>query len=81
MWMACYTQEEIAEALSCGKPTVNEICSEMANLPKANKPYAEHLIDFDILIHYPFQIINLLIWEPQKVYPFFYLLFLLEFQL
>ncbi|PIP40027.1 MAG: hypothetical protein COX19_06630 [Desulfobacterales bacterium CG23_combo_of_CG06-09_8_20_14_all_51_8] len=28
-------------------PQVNEICSEMANLPESNKPAANHLTDFD----------------------------------
>lgn len=35
--MRCETQKEIAERENLGKATVNEICSEMADLPKANK--------------------------------------------
>lgn len=45
-WMACHTQQEIAEAVNTGKATINDICSGMAELPKANKPTADHLTDF-----------------------------------
>lgn len=42
MWLACHTQEEIGEAVGCAKSVVNEICSEAAILPEANKPAAAH---------------------------------------
>ncbi|MBI4962468.1 MAG: ParB N-terminal domain-containing protein [Desulfomonile tiedjei] len=45
-WLSCHTQEEIAEQENVTKSVVNEICSEMANLPEANKPVASHLVDF-----------------------------------
>ena len=47
MWLACYTQEEIAEAVGAAVGTVNSVCSEMANLPELNKPAASHLTDFE----------------------------------
>jgi hypothetical protein len=47
MWMACYTQEEIAERENVNKDTVNEICREMANSPKSDKALAEHAVNFD----------------------------------
>jgi hypothetical protein len=51
LWMACHTQEEIAGAENVAKSMVNEICSEMADLPKLNKSEiaaAEHATDFDL---------------------------------
>jgi hypothetical protein len=39
--MACYTQEEIAEKEGISKAEVNNVCSEMADLPKVNKPATE----------------------------------------
>jgi hypothetical protein len=36
-WLACHTQEEIAEREQIAKATVSEVCSEM-DLPEANKP-------------------------------------------
>ena len=47
MWMACYTQQEIAEACEVTKETVSTICQKMAKLPKSDKPAADHLSDFD----------------------------------
>lgn len=47
LWLACHTQEEIAETVGCAKTQVNEVCSELANLPEGNKPAASHLTDFD----------------------------------
>nr|WP_275895714.1 DNA methyltransferase [Acidibrevibacterium fodinaquatile] len=47
MWLACYTQEEIAEAEGAAVGTVNSVCSEMADLPESDKPAASHLTDFD----------------------------------
>ena len=54
MWMACYTQEEIGEKEGIAKSAVNEICSEMAALPKLNKSdksYAEHATDFQVPLY------------------------------
>lgn len=41
MWMACYTQNEIAEAVGVTKETVSEICQKMAGFPKPDKAAAE----------------------------------------
>ena len=51
MWLACHTQEEIAKKEEVHKDTVSEICREMADLPKSDKPAAEHLTDFEPLPH------------------------------
>lgn len=51
LWMACYTQEEIAERCECERTTVESILTKMAELPKSSKPIAEHLTDFDIPIY------------------------------
>jgi hypothetical protein len=37
MWMACHTQEEIAERKGMTKQAVGLICQEMADLPKLDK--------------------------------------------
>jgi hypothetical protein len=50
MWMACYTQEEIAERESVDPKTVREVLGEMADLPKlpkSDRALAEHAVDFD----------------------------------
>lgn len=44
-WLACYTQEEIAEREGIDPKTVRNILGEMAELPKVLKPAAEHLTD------------------------------------
>ena len=41
-WMACYSQEEIAEGEGLSQPQINEILSEMAKLPKSMKSYADY---------------------------------------
>jgi hypothetical protein len=46
-WMACCTQEEIAEVEDVHKDSVSEICRKMAELPKSDKSYADHATDFD----------------------------------
>ena len=61
MWMACYTQEEIAEAEDLTKQAVALVCQEMADLPKLDKPstaLAEHATDFDAPIYN--------IWKQQE---------------
>jgi len=45
LWLACYTQKEIAEREGITKETVSEVCQKMADLPKSAKPFAEHLTD------------------------------------
>ena len=48
MWMACHTQEEIAEAEDLN-PTdkVLRISGNLADLPKNQKAAAEHVTDFE----------------------------------
>jgi transcriptional regulator with XRE-family HTH domain len=46
-WLACHTQEEIAEQEGITKETVSEICQKMANLPESDKSLASHATDFD----------------------------------
>jgi hypothetical protein len=61
MWMACHTQEEIAEACVCSRQTVDAILPEMADLPKLAKPdqsAASHATDFDPPIYN--------IWKQQE---------------
>lgn len=47
LWLACYTQGEIAEMVGVTKETVSEVCQKMANLPESDKLTASHLTDFD----------------------------------
>jgi len=50
LWMACHTQEEIAERENVAKGPVSEICSEFADLQKTNKSSkatSEHATDFN----------------------------------
>ena len=51
LWMACYTQEEIAKREEVHKDTISEVCRKMAELQKSDKPYAEHLIDFEVPLY------------------------------
>jgi len=49
-WMACETQEAIADAEGLDKAAISRICCEMADLPKLNKSeraLAEHAADYD----------------------------------
>lgn len=47
LWLACHTQEEIAERENVTKETVSQICQKMAELSESDKPVANHLTDFD----------------------------------
>lgn len=51
LWLACHTQEEIAEIVGLSQPRTNEVLSGMAELPKPAKPAADHLTDFQIPIY------------------------------
>jgi hypothetical protein len=46
LWLACHTQEEIAEREGIHHSTVQEVLREMAELPKSAKAAADHLTDF-----------------------------------
>lgn len=46
LWLACFTQEEIAEREAVNKDTVSEICRKAADLPESDKPTAGHASDF-----------------------------------
>jgi len=45
LWLACYTQGEIAEKEGINHQAVDLVLQEMAELPKIAKPFAEHLTD------------------------------------
>ncbi len=51
LWLACWTQEEIAEECGCDRATVDHVLRETADLPKSAKPAAEHATDFLIPIY------------------------------
>jgi len=49
LWLACWTQQEIADAVGITKQAVDLVCQEMANLPKLDKldqSSADHATDF-----------------------------------
>ena len=59
LWLACYTQEEIAK--SVGVDTTDKILrvsGNLADLPNNQKPQAEHLTDFEPPIYN--------VWKQQK---------------
>lgn len=47
LWLACWTFDEIANDVGVTKETVSTVCQKMAELPKSDKPAAEHATDFD----------------------------------
>lgn len=47
MWLACYTQEEIAETTGLTQQQISEVLQKTADLPKSVKVIASHLVDFD----------------------------------
>ena len=58
MWMACYTQEEIAEVVGLEQRSVGQILEKIADLPESLKSTANHLTDFEPPIYN--------IWKQQE---------------
>lgn len=58
LWMACYTQDEIAEKENIPQRTIADVLAEMAELPESLKSTANHLTDFDPPIYN--------IWKQQE---------------
>ncbi len=61
LWLACHTQQEIADTLGIPKGTVDALCLEMAkspNLSKAELAAADHASDFEPPIYN--------IWKQQE---------------
>jgi len=51
LWLACYTQEEIAEAVGCSQSEVDRHFTQngtFANLGKSDQSLATHATDFDL---------------------------------
>ncbi len=62
MWLACHTQEEIAEAVGVTDQTVANVVSlKTENLPELEKAAANHLVDFEPPIYN--------IWKQQEKTP------------
>lgn len=64
LWLACWTQQEIATEVGASIGDVNAVCSESATLPNLNKSAqaaAEHATDFDPPIYN--------IWKQQTKTP------------
>jgi Fe-S-cluster-containing dehydrogenase component len=49
--VACYTQDEIAQAVGYTQQNVNLALQEMADLPKPVNPAALYQVDFEISIY------------------------------
>jgi hypothetical protein len=47
LWLACWTQEEIADAVGCDRHDVDNFLRKSADLPEYAKPAANHLTDFE----------------------------------
>ncbi len=46
LWLACHTQEEIAEREGIPQQTLADLLPKLADLPESVKPVANHLTDF-----------------------------------
>jgi hypothetical protein len=54
LWLACWTNQDIADDCGCSEPTVRDVIAESADLPKLRKQdiaAAEHATDFDAPIY------------------------------
>lgn len=58
LWMACYTEKEIAEVIGNPRTTIETVLTETAKLPKSSQPASEHLTDFEVPIYN--------VWKQQK---------------
>lgn len=46
MWLACHTQEKIADAVGLEQRSVGQVLEKSAELPESLKPAASHAVDF-----------------------------------
>jgi hypothetical protein len=54
LWLACHTQEEIAEREDCDQSVVSDVIRgsmEIGSLAESHKAVATHLTDFDIPLY------------------------------
>lgn len=51
LWLASYSQEEIADAVGISRSQVSEIVSGSAKLPKPAEAAANHLVDFEVPLY------------------------------
>ncbi len=54
LWLACWTQQEIADAVGMDRDSINKSFGDfgkVADLPKTDQANAEHAVDFDIPIY------------------------------
>jgi predicted transcriptional regulator len=57
MWLACYTQEEIAEEVGCDQKTATNVIDDfrkngdLADFPKSEQADASHATDFEVPIY------------------------------
>jgi hypothetical protein len=51
LWLACHSQEEIAEAVGVTHQAVALVLQESATLPEIAKPAAAHLTDFEVPLY------------------------------
>lgn len=58
LWLACWSQQEIADETGVTKETVSEVCQKLAELPKSDKASSEHATGFDPPIYN--------IWKKQE---------------
>jgi len=58
LWLACHTQEEIADRLDCDRYDVDNFLRKSADLPEYAKPAANHQIDFEPPLYN--------VWQPNE---------------
>jgi predicted transcriptional regulator len=61
MWMACYTLDEIADAVAIHKDTASEVCRKFSALNDSDKAAAEHATEFEVPLYN--------VWKQQEKTP------------
>ena len=51
LWLACFTQEEIAAEVGCDRHNVDNLLRKSADVPKTQNPAALHQADFDVPLY------------------------------
>ena len=63
LWLACYTEQEIADDVGIHQTVVGDVLRESGDLPKTLKPQAEHLTNFEPPIYnFPFLPLYKCLW-------------------
>jgi hypothetical protein len=66
MWLACHTQEEIAEEIDVPQRTIADVLAESAELPDSLKPVASHNDGLDENGKPRFEVPLYNVWKQQE---------------